>query len=171
MLIKLSWVHWKQKRCHVDWPQYVILSSSRCPQIICTFGPEETSCWSHCPTWTRPSPSPCSCRPIRMFQSVYKNTFRRTKDTWYLLLISYNDIQETSDLVAFFEDYFPDAVPLIGKERLEQDYFAGKPLPLISVKVRTAWVTKIEPDSFGYKSKSNYSSKRYVTLRHWPTHW
>ena len=36
----------------------------------------------------------------------------------------------------FFEEYFADSIPLIGKETLIEDYFNTKPAPLISIKVR-----------------------------------
>lgn len=38
-------------------------------------------------------------------------------------------------LLQFFEKYFPDSVPLIGKEKLICDFFTSKPSPLVSVKV------------------------------------
>ena len=39
-------------------------------------------------------------------------------------------------LLAFFKTYYPDSIPLIGKDRLVKDFFATKPSGLISVKVR-----------------------------------
>ena len=35
----------------------------------------------------------------------------------------------------FFEEYFADSIPLIGKEKMIEDYFNTRPLPLISIKV------------------------------------
>ncbi|XP_046652495.1 kynurenine 3-monooxygenase-like [Daphnia pulicaria] len=38
------------------------------------------------------------------------------------------------ELLAFFKTYYPDAIPLIGKDRLVKDFFSIKPSGLISVK-------------------------------------
>jgi kynurenine 3-monooxygenase len=38
-------------------------------------------------------------------------------------------------LLTFFKTYYPDAIPLIGEDRLVKDFFANKPLPLVSIKV------------------------------------
>ena len=35
----------------------------------------------------------------------------------------------------FFETYFADSIPLLGKEKMIEDYFNTRPLPLISIKV------------------------------------
>ncbi|XP_076064876.1 kynurenine 3-monooxygenase cn [Oratosquilla oratoria] len=37
-------------------------------------------------------------------------------------------------LISFFNEYYQDAIPLIGKEKLISDFFANKGLPMISVK-------------------------------------
>ncbi|XP_075212519.1 kynurenine 3-monooxygenase cn [Lycorma delicatula] len=37
-------------------------------------------------------------------------------------------------VLRFFKKYFPDSIPLIGKEKLISDFFATKPSPLVSVK-------------------------------------
>jgi kynurenine 3-monooxygenase len=37
-------------------------------------------------------------------------------------------------LLDFFHENYPDAVPLIGKEKLVADYFGSKPSPLVSIK-------------------------------------
>lgn len=39
-------------------------------------------------------------------------------------------------LLAFFKKNYPDAIPLIGEQRLIKDFFSSKPSPLVSVKVR-----------------------------------
>lgn len=39
------------------------------------------------------------------------------------------------DLLAFFTENFPDAIELIGKKRLIDDFFKAKPQYLVSVKV------------------------------------
>jgi hypothetical protein len=38
-------------------------------------------------------------------------------------------------LIGFFETNFPDSIPLIGKQKLIEDYFCIKPAALISIKV------------------------------------
>ncbi|XP_013190001.1 kynurenine 3-monooxygenase isoform X2 [Amyelois transitella] len=39
-------------------------------------------------------------------------------------------------LIEFFEQYFPDSIPLIGRKKLLEDFFAGSPSPLVSIKCR-----------------------------------
>lgn len=43
-------------------------------------------------------------------------------------------LSDPAALLAFFEENFRDAIPLIGVQRLVADYFANKALPLVSVK-------------------------------------
>ncbi|XP_063884132.1 kynurenine 3-monooxygenase-like [Scylla paramamosain] len=38
------------------------------------------------------------------------------------------------ELLSFFQTNYPDAIPLIGREKLINDFFSNKPLPMISVK-------------------------------------
>jgi kynurenine 3-monooxygenase len=38
-------------------------------------------------------------------------------------------------LIAFFRQNYPDALPLLGEDRLVNDFFATKPSPLVSIKV------------------------------------
>ncbi len=45
-------------------------------------------------------------------------------------------ISDRSDLISFFQTHFPDALELIGEERLAKDYFESKKLPLISIKCK-----------------------------------
>ena len=47
----------------------------------------------------------------------------------------FEGISNGYDLVKFFEEHFPDSIPLIGKDKLIEDYFNTKPAPLISIKV------------------------------------
>ena len=49
---------------------------------------------------------------------------------------SFGKIGNGRELLQFFEVNFPDAIPVIGKDRLVEDYFNTKPSPLISIKVR-----------------------------------
>ena len=53
----------------------------------------------------------------------------------YAFFIRFDGITNETDLVQFFEEYFPDSIPLLGKEKLIEDYFNTRPLPLISIKV------------------------------------
>jgi len=46
----------------------------------------------------------------------------------------FEGISNGYDLVKFFEEHFPDSIPLIGKDKLIEDYFNTKPAPLISIK-------------------------------------
>lgn len=43
-------------------------------------------------------------------------------------------LDSPSVLIKFFQTHYPDALPLIGKERLVRDFFATRPSPLICVK-------------------------------------
>lgn len=48
----------------------------------------------------------------------------------------FNRILNRDDLMNFFNTNFPDAIDLIGRERLIKDYFSSKPLHLVGVKCR-----------------------------------
>merc|ERR1719328_300554 len=48
--------------------------------------------------------------------------------------ITFDGITNADDLVHFFETYFADSIPLLGKEKMIEDYFNTRPLPLISIK-------------------------------------
>jgi len=54
--------------------------------------------------------------------------------TLFMPTAEFNAIENESDLLSFFEEYFPDSIDLIGREKLIKDYFAIKPGPLISIK-------------------------------------
>jgi len=60
--------------------------------------------------------------------------------TWTLTLFMpftvFQPLTTGNKVIQFFKDVFPDALPLIGEERLVEDYFALKPLPLITVKCK-----------------------------------
>ncbi|XP_049866966.1 kynurenine 3-monooxygenase [Pectinophora gossypiella] len=56
--------------------------------------------------------------------------------TLFMPFTNFKMIYSEENLLEFFEKYFPDAIPLIGKDKLVQDFFAGKPLPLVAVKCR-----------------------------------
>jgi len=44
-------------------------------------------------------------------------------------------LKTPDDLIAFFEREFPDAIPLIGEEKLIKDFFNNPKSPLLSIKV------------------------------------
>jgi len=54
--------------------------------------------------------------------------------TLFMPKITFDGITNAEDLVNFFEEYFADSIPLIGKEKMIEDYFNTRPLPLISIK-------------------------------------
>ena len=48
----------------------------------------------------------------------------------------FDEIGDTrEDLLAFFNEHFPDVITLIGEEKLVTDYFRNLKFPLISIKV------------------------------------
>ena len=51
----------------------------------------------------------------------------------------FGSLDTPSKLIDFLEIYYRDTNPLIGKEKLVKDFFATKPLPMISVKVSTSY--------------------------------
>lgn len=46
----------------------------------------------------------------------------------------FDSLTNREELLAFFEKYFPDAIPLMGAERLVEDFFANPTNPLMTVK-------------------------------------
>jgi kynurenine 3-monooxygenase len=54
--------------------------------------------------------------------------------TLFMPTAQFAALSDAPQLLAFFQDNFRDAIPLIGVERLVADYFSNKALPLISVK-------------------------------------
>ena len=55
--------------------------------------------------------------------------------TLFMPFEKFEQLTTPENLINFFESHYPDALPLIGKQRLIKDYFATKPSGLISVKV------------------------------------
>ena len=47
---------------------------------------------------------------------------------------TFDGIKDMYDLISFFEKYFQDSIASIGKDKLIKDYFAAKPVSLISIK-------------------------------------
>merc|ERR1719270_2788761 len=54
--------------------------------------------------------------------------------TLFMPKVVFDGITNGYDLIQFFEEHFADSIPLIGKEKLIEDYFNTNPLPLISIK-------------------------------------
>lgn len=55
--------------------------------------------------------------------------------TLFMPFKNFSSITTHEELLSFFEQYFPDSIPLIGKERLIKDFFKTKPQSLVSIKV------------------------------------
>ncbi|XP_013182477.1 PREDICTED: kynurenine 3-monooxygenase [Papilio xuthus] len=56
--------------------------------------------------------------------------------TLFMPFAKFNEIDSDEKLLNFFGKYFSDAIPLIGKKKLMEDFFSGSALPLVSVKCR-----------------------------------
>ncbi|XP_063531744.1 kynurenine 3-monooxygenase [Cydia strobilella] len=56
--------------------------------------------------------------------------------TLFMPFTNFTTIDSEEKLLVFFEKYFPDSIPLIGKKKLIQDFFGGSPSPLVAVKCR-----------------------------------
>ena len=54
--------------------------------------------------------------------------------TLFMPTKEFDSITDQESLLAFFRQHFPDTIGLIGQDRLVKDYFATKPVALISVK-------------------------------------
>jgi len=69
------------------------------------------------------------------------------------------------DLITFFEREFPDAIPLIGQEKLIKDFFNNPKSSLLSIKV-TLWAQSWTHDSAPHtitKIKPSLSVTRHTT--------
>ncbi|XP_031638523.1 kynurenine 3-monooxygenase-like [Contarinia nasturtii] len=60
--------------------------------------------------------------------------------TLFMPFSNFASIVKIDDLLTFFTEYFPDAINLIGKQRLIDDFFKAKPQHLISIKCRPTYV-------------------------------
>ncbi|CAH0406619.1 unnamed protein product [Chilo suppressalis] len=56
--------------------------------------------------------------------------------TLFMPFTNFKKLDSKEKLLQFFEKYFPDSIPLIGKKKLIEDFFSGSPSPLVSVKCR-----------------------------------
>lgn len=55
--------------------------------------------------------------------------------TLFMPFTNFAKLQTADDLLQFFQQFFPDAIDLIGEKRLISDFFRAKPQHLISIKV------------------------------------
>lgn len=56
--------------------------------------------------------------------------------TLFMPFKNFDSIVTESDLLSFFGEYFPDAIELIGEQRLIKDFFKIKPQYLVQIKCR-----------------------------------
>nr|AAL40890.1 kynurenine 3-monooxygenase [Anopheles stephensi] len=56
--------------------------------------------------------------------------------TLFMPFTQFHSITDPGRLIDFFRQYFPDAIELIGRERLIKDFFKTKPQPLVMIKCR-----------------------------------
>ncbi|KAG8226627.1 hypothetical protein J437_LFUL005278 [Ladona fulva] len=56
--------------------------------------------------------------------------------TLFMPFAQFESLSTPDALIGFFSKYYPDAIPLLGKEKLINDFFSSKPSPLVSVKYR-----------------------------------
>lgn len=57
--------------------------------------------------------------------------------TLFMPFSNFDAIKTIDELLVFFSDNFPDAIELIGKKRLVDDFFKATPQYLVSVKVKS----------------------------------
>src|SRR3954451_808971 len=55
--------------------------------------------------------------------------------TLFMPFENFDAIKTESDLMEFFKRYFPDSIPLIGEERLKEEFFRNPKGTLMSIKV------------------------------------
>lgn len=58
--------------------------------------------------------------------------------TLFMPFAQFGALDSAEALLDFFEKYFPDAIPLLGREKLVRDYLGNSPSPLVSVKASEA---------------------------------
>ncbi|XP_062938957.1 kynurenine 3-monooxygenase [Cynocephalus volans] len=62
------------------------------------------------------------------------NTNKSFTCTLFMPFKDFEQLLTGSDVLNFFQNYFPDSIPLIGEQALVQDFFLLPPQPMISVK-------------------------------------
>lgn len=55
--------------------------------------------------------------------------------TLFMPFDNFRKLDTEEKLIKFFEEYFPDSIPLIGRQKLVEDFFGGSPSPLVAIKV------------------------------------
>lgn len=65
------------------------------------------------------------------------NTDKSFTVTLFMPFAQFEAIKTRNELLAFFEDTFPDAIPLMGEEGLCSEYFNNPRGSLVSIKVQT----------------------------------
>lgn len=60
--------------------------------------------------------------------------------TLFMPFSNFEQIKTIDDLLEFFAENFPDAINLIGKKRLIDDFFKATPQYLVSVKVKCEFI-------------------------------
>ena len=91
------------------------------------------------------------------------NLHQLLRDYNEFVLFRFDGITNAEDLVNFFEEYFADSIPLIGKEKMIEDYFNTRPLPLISIKV--VFLTRLAHNGLKYFLKENSCFHTHVFSR------
>ncbi|XP_046406425.1 kynurenine 3-monooxygenase [Ischnura elegans] len=56
--------------------------------------------------------------------------------TLFMPFAQFKNLDTPKKLLDFFNHFYPDAVPLLGKEKLVKDFFDSRPSPLVSVKCK-----------------------------------
>ncbi|XP_072943910.1 kynurenine 3-monooxygenase [Epargyreus clarus] len=56
--------------------------------------------------------------------------------TLFMPFVNFKKLDTEGKLLDFFETYFPDSIPLIGKKKLIEDFFGGSPSSLVAIKCR-----------------------------------
>ena len=57
--------------------------------------------------------------------------------TLFMPFSEYDKVHQGGEeaVLTFFQEYFPDAIPVIGEENLKKTFMSSKGLPMVSVKV------------------------------------
>jgi len=75
--------------------------------------------------------------PIHSFMMIaLPNRNKSFTCTLFMPLENFDAIKTESDLMEFFKRYFPDSIPLIGEERLKEEYFRNPKGTLMSIKCK-----------------------------------
>ncbi|CAB4406840.1 unnamed protein product [Rhizophagus irregularis] len=75
--------------------------------------------------------------PMRSFMMIaLPNRNKSFTCTLFMPFENFNAIKTEDDLMEFFKKYFPDSIPLIGEERLKEEYFRNPKGSLVSIKCK-----------------------------------